>query len=284
MKTFFAQWPELCKAAEKSLEQDCEIASTFHEASTQAAFLSISAHQHDIEDVMWQQSTWLDVISRCTAPFSPSHTHRHAATSVSSLYQPSFFFTPLLISFTSIITNSQSWPGTHPQWPYQSNIIAHHHCISCSMCTPTPGLATTKPLPTYCSPGTAITSHASHRCDEITNFSCTAPLDNLLTIWSYSPTTSCIPVTFWCKSAHASGFPYFHHITLQLAGHLQDDWMAWSSVELLGTKGIGFIQRCPVSLGCMGGGCICWWSGTSTTVAPCWCWMGLPQRQANREE
>ena len=88
-KMFFTQWPELHKAAEKSLEQDCEIASTFHEASTQAAFLSISAHQHDIEDVMQQQSTRLDVISWCTAPFSPSHTHKHTVTSVSSLHCPS---------------------------------------------------------------------------------------------------------------------------------------------------------------------------------------------------
>jgi hypothetical protein len=51
-KSFFMQWPELRRDAEKAFERDCEIASMFYEASTQSAFMSISARQCDLEDAI----------------------------------------------------------------------------------------------------------------------------------------------------------------------------------------------------------------------------------------
>jgi hypothetical protein len=70
-KSFFLQWPELRKAAEKAFERDHEIASTFHEASTQSVFMSISACQRDLEDAI-RQSVHLQVIAWRMEPFSPN--------------------------------------------------------------------------------------------------------------------------------------------------------------------------------------------------------------------
>ena len=77
-KSFFSQWPGLRRAAEKAYEKDREIASTFHEASTQFAFMSISARQRDLEDALRRQSVDLQVIARRTEPLSPTRKHKVA--------------------------------------------------------------------------------------------------------------------------------------------------------------------------------------------------------------
>ena len=82
-KSFFSQWLELRKAAEKAFERDREIASTFHEASTQSAFMSISARQRDLEDAMRRQSAHLQVIARRTEPLSPTRKQKVAPTPLS---------------------------------------------------------------------------------------------------------------------------------------------------------------------------------------------------------
>ena len=77
-KLFFSQWPGLRRSAEKAFEKDREIASTFHEASTQSAFMSISARQRDLEDALRRQSVHLQVIARRTEPLSPTRKQKVA--------------------------------------------------------------------------------------------------------------------------------------------------------------------------------------------------------------
>ena len=164
-KTFFAEWPELRKTTEKALEQDCEIASTFREATTQAAFLSISARQCDFEDTMRQQSARLDVIARRTAPFSPSRTHQPAATSINS--------SPLS-------------PFTHP--PFSPPAFP---AFSPLLCPPNPNSVQ---APVF----------AGSQTFHVLPLSTIHSPFNLI-----STTTSCIPTSFRCESAHASSIPCF---------------------------------------------------------------------------
>ena len=120
-KSFFLQWPELRRSAEKVFDKDREIASTFNEASTQSAFMSISARQRDLEDAMQRQSVHLQVIARRTEPLSPTHKQKtapplsppstpsqaHPSPSVPSI--PSF--EPPSLGSTSAVTHLNSSPN-----------------------------------------------------------------------------------------------------------------------------------------------------------------------------
>ena len=63
-KDFFAAWPAARAAAEAAFDADRVIATRFHEAPTQSAFMSISACQKYLEETMHSHSVQLQVITR----------------------------------------------------------------------------------------------------------------------------------------------------------------------------------------------------------------------------
>jgi hypothetical protein len=142
-KSFFTQWPELRRDAEKAFERDREIASTFYEASTQSAFMSISARQRDLEDAIRRQSVHLQAIAQRTEPLSPTRKQKVApplspprsttpsAPSIPSIelpfMGPTSAVTPLLnssghISSPPAVTVVTSSPETIPQMVSQSGL------------------------------------------------------------------------------------------------------------------------------------------------------------------
>ena len=72
---FFAAWPGLCENANRELEAETTITSTFSEIPTQTAFMSLTARQKEFEAALRVQTAHLKILTRRTEPLSPSHTH-----------------------------------------------------------------------------------------------------------------------------------------------------------------------------------------------------------------
>ncbi|KAI9446918.1 hypothetical protein BJY52DRAFT_1193826 [Lactarius psammicola] len=72
-KHFLNAWPGLVSGTACELEEEAAIASTFSEANTQTAFMSIAARQKEFETALRVQTAQLNVITHRTDPLSPSH-------------------------------------------------------------------------------------------------------------------------------------------------------------------------------------------------------------------
>jgi hypothetical protein len=84
-QTFFAAWPGLCENANRELETEMEIASTFSELPTQTAFMSLTARQKEFEAVLRVQTAHLKILTRWTEPLSPTCARSIAGTSAAVL-------------------------------------------------------------------------------------------------------------------------------------------------------------------------------------------------------
>ena len=62
-RNFFAAWPGLCENANRELEAEIEIASTFSELLTQTAFMSLTARQKEFEAALRVQTAHLKVLT-----------------------------------------------------------------------------------------------------------------------------------------------------------------------------------------------------------------------------
>jgi hypothetical protein len=71
-RNFFAAWPGLCENANRELEMEVDIASTFSELPTQTAFMSLTARQKEFEAALRVQTAHLKILTRRTEPLSPS--------------------------------------------------------------------------------------------------------------------------------------------------------------------------------------------------------------------
>ena len=71
-KRFLDTWPDLVSGTACELEEEATIASTFSEANTQTAFMSIAARQKEVETTLRVQTVQLNVLTHRTKPLSPS--------------------------------------------------------------------------------------------------------------------------------------------------------------------------------------------------------------------
>ena len=69
---FFSAWPGLCQNANRDLEVETAIATTFSEILTQTAFMSLTARQKEFEVALRVQTAHLKILTRWTEPLSPS--------------------------------------------------------------------------------------------------------------------------------------------------------------------------------------------------------------------
>jgi hypothetical protein len=74
-RDFFTAWPGLCENANRDLEAETAIASTFSEIPTQTAFMSLTARQKEFEAALRVQTAHLKILTRRTEPLSPSCAH-----------------------------------------------------------------------------------------------------------------------------------------------------------------------------------------------------------------
>ncbi len=72
VKRFLDTWPSLVSGTACELEEGATIASTFSEANTQTAFMSIAARQKEVETTLRVQTAQLNVLTHRTEPLSPS--------------------------------------------------------------------------------------------------------------------------------------------------------------------------------------------------------------------
>jgi len=71
-KCFLDTWPSLVLGTACKLEEEATITSTFSEANTQTAFMSIAAQQKEVKTTLCVQTAQLNVLTHCTEPLSPS--------------------------------------------------------------------------------------------------------------------------------------------------------------------------------------------------------------------
>ena len=81
-REFFAAWPVLFANANRDLEAEKAIASTFSEIPTQTAFMSLTARQKEFEAALRVQTAHLKILTRRTEPLSPSCTRSVAGEAV----------------------------------------------------------------------------------------------------------------------------------------------------------------------------------------------------------
>ena len=72
-KDFLDAWPGLVSVTEHELGAEAAIASTFSEASTQTAFMSLAARQKEFETSLRVQTAQLNILKNRTEPLSPSY-------------------------------------------------------------------------------------------------------------------------------------------------------------------------------------------------------------------
>jgi hypothetical protein len=62
-QAFFAAWPGLCENANRELEAEIAIASTFSEIQTQTAFMSLTARQKEFDAALQVQTAHLKILT-----------------------------------------------------------------------------------------------------------------------------------------------------------------------------------------------------------------------------